>query len=84
MIIAIPIIALYSGEGLGLAIVMGGVLSGIVTLWMLAISSLWFAESIIYKILAVFFGGFFIVIFVIVIQFIYEQLVYKKKCVDAN
>jgi len=77
-IILIPIIVGYYGEGVIFAIEMGIILAGILTLWMIGVSSLWFADSIISKILAIFFGGAIAVIFVIVIQFIYEQIIIKR------
>lgn len=70
---------MFMPKGFGLAILMSIVIAGIVTLWLVAVYLIWFADHILWKILAIIFGGLFAVIAVILIQFVYEKLIFEKK-----
>ena len=74
----------YISEGLSFAIIMGVILSGIITLWLLAVFSMWFAGNIPYKIISVVLGGLFGIIAVIIIQFAYEKFIFDKIKEDAT
>ena len=65
--------------GFSLAILTSIVVAGITTLWLVAVYLMWFADHILWKILAIMFGGLFAVIAVILIQFVYEKLIFEKK-----
>lgn len=67
--------------------VIAGIMSSIMvaavfTLWLAIIHTLWYAGHIIYKILAVLLAGLFAIIVVLLIQFAYENLVWKKKATN--
>lgn len=53
--------------------------SVLITLWLATVHWIFFADSLLYKIVAVIFGGVFFVVAAILIQLIYEGLVLKKK-----
>lgn len=56
--------------------------AGIFTLWLALIHMLWYTGHIIYKILAVLLAGVFAIIVVLLIQFVYESLMWKKKAIN--
>ena len=62
-----------------LAILTTILVAGIATLWLAAVYLIWFQDHILWKILAIIFGGLFAVIAVILIQFVYEKLIFEKE-----
>lgn len=82
--LALIIAFAYISEGLSMAVTMGAILSGIISLWLVAVFSMWFAGNILYKIIAVVLGGFIVVIVAILIQFAYEKFIFDKTKEDAT
>ncbi|WP_094228152.1 hypothetical protein [Methanolobus psychrotolerans] len=56
--------------------------AAVFTLWLAVIHTLWYAGHIIYKILAVLLAGIAALIVVLLIQFAYENLIWKKKAIN--
>lgn len=76
-IFALAIMVFCIPEGIVFALWSGLILSGIITFWIAGIYTLWFEASLFYKILAVFFGGLIMILFVLFIQQLYEKLLLK-------
>ncbi len=68
----------YMPEEVGISILMSVLMAVLITSWLIVVHLLWFADGLLYKILALVIGGLFAVLIVILIQFIYESLVLKK------
>ncbi len=52
------------------------------TLWLAAIHLLWFADSTLYKIIAIIIAGIFAVLIVILIQYLYEKIIFDRRFTD--
>lgn len=72
----------YSPSEVITGIITSILVAGIFTLWLAVIHALWYAGHIIYKILAVLLAGLFAIIVILLIQFAYENLIWKKKAID--
>jgi len=74
----------YSPEEVASGIILSMIVAGIFTLWLAVIHALWYAGHILYKILAIIIAGIFAVVVVLVLQFVYETLIWKKKTVNPH
>lgn len=70
--------AAFMPEGSGMVILTSILVAGAFTLWLVVVHLMWFTGGLLLKILALIFGGLFAVVFVILIQFGYENLILKK------
>jgi hypothetical protein len=68
----------FAPEGFSVAILMSIIVAALITLWLVAVHLMWFEGSLLLKVLALIFGGLFAVVFVILIQFVYENLILKN------
>ncbi|MDW7732965.1 MAG: hypothetical protein SCH66_11120 [Methanolobus sp.] len=66
--------AAFMPEGFSMAILTSILVAGAFTLWLVVLHLMWFEGSLLLKILALIFGGLFAVVFVILIQFVYEGI----------
>jgi len=69
----------YMTEGSVSVFLVSMMVATLITLWLAAVHWIFFADSLLYKIVAVILGGVFFVVVAILIQLVYEGLVLKKK-----
>lgn len=69
----------YMTGGFVSAFLVSMVVAALITIWLAAVHWIFFADSLLYKIVAVILGGVFFVLVAILIQLVYEGLVLKKK-----
>jgi len=74
----------YSPEEVASGIMSSIAVAGFFTLWLAITHALWYAGHILLKILAVIFGGIVLVVLALVIQFVYENFVWKRKVATSS
>ena len=62
---------------------MNSAFAAFVTFWLAVVHLIWFSDSLLYKMIAIIFVGLFAVVPVVIIQFVYEKLVFEKKHVSS-
>jgi len=69
----------FMPEGFFTAVIMSIFVAAVATMWLALTHLLWFTGGILYKIIALIIGGLVAVLVVIVIQFIYENVILSRK-----
>ncbi|MGM0770985.1 MAG: hypothetical protein ACQESU_05190 [Halobacteriota archaeon] len=68
----------FSPEDLIIAVLMTAAFAAFVTFWLAVVHLIWFSDSLLYKLIAIIFGGLFAVVAVVIIQFVYEKFVFER------
>lgn len=56
-------------------------ISGLITLWLMAVHQMWYSDSTVLKILAVVVGGLPAVLLPLLIQFVHENAILERKVI---